>query len=152
MTRVSPVQHGPGRRRIAAGRCVIGEALAVLWSQVDLETGKVKITHTIVRVKGEGLLRNITKSKAGQRELGLPNWVLAVLRPRFAAGIRLDEPIFADALGGFRDPPTYAAPYVKRWPPAAACCPCRPERSAIFRAAAARRTACRAACPAVGRR
>jgi integrase len=82
----------------------IGEALAVLWSQVDLETGKIKITHTIVRVNGEGLLRKITKSRAGQRELGLPNWALAVLRARFAAGIRLDEPIFADALGGFRDP------------------------------------------------
>jgi integrase len=82
----------------------IGEALAVLWSQVDLETGKVKITHTIVRVKGQGLLRKIAKSKAGQRELGLPNWALAVLRAKFAAGIRLDEPIFADAIAGFRDP------------------------------------------------
>jgi integrase len=82
----------------------IGEALAVLWSQIDLETGKVKITHTIVRIKGEGLLRKVTKSKAGQRELGLPNWTLAALRVRYAAGIRLDEPIFSDALGGFRDP------------------------------------------------
>ncbi|MEN3267919.1 helix-turn-helix domain-containing protein, partial [Pseudonocardia sp.] len=82
----------------------IGEALAVLWSQVDLETGQVKITHTIVRIRGEGLLRKITKSKAGQRELGLPNWALAVLRVSFAAGVRLDEPIFADAVGGFRDP------------------------------------------------
>jgi integrase len=57
-----------------------------------------------VRVKGQGLLRKITKSKASQRELGLPNWALAVLRARFAAGIRLDEPIFADAIAGFRDP------------------------------------------------
>ena len=82
----------------------IGEALAVLWSQADLDTGKVKITHTIVRITGEGLLRKTTKSRAGQRELGLSDWTLAVLRARFAAGVRLDEPIFADTLGGFRDP------------------------------------------------
>ena len=82
----------------------IGEALAVLWSQVDLETGTVEITHTIVRIKGEGLLRKFTKSKAGKRTLPLPNWVIAVLRTRFAAGVGLDEPIFADSNGGFRDP------------------------------------------------
>jgi integrase len=82
----------------------IGEALAVEWSQVDLEAGIVEITHTIVRVKGEGLLRKTTKSEAGQRKLGLPNWLVATLRARFVAGVRLDEPIFTDALGGFRDP------------------------------------------------
>jgi hypothetical protein len=36
--------------------------------------------------------------------LGLPNWLIATLRTRAAAGIRLDEPIFADSLGGYRDP------------------------------------------------
>ncbi|TCM36930.1 site-specific integrase [Kribbella sp. VKM Ac-2568] len=69
----------------------IGEALAVLWSEANLDTSKVKISHTIVRVKREGLLRKVTKSRAGQRELGLPDWVLTMLRVRFAAGIRLDE-------------------------------------------------------------
>jgi integrase len=43
----------------------IGEALAVLWHQVDLEAGTVHITHTIARLKGEGLIRKRTKSKAG---------------------------------------------------------------------------------------
>ncbi|MEU4291872.1 helix-turn-helix domain-containing protein [Kribbella sp. NPDC026596] len=82
----------------------IGEALAVLWSQVDLEAGTVEITHTIVRVKGQGLLRKTTKSRAGQRLLHLPDWALAMLRTRHAAGIRFDDPVFADSLGGFRDP------------------------------------------------
>jgi integrase len=82
----------------------IGEALAVLWSQVDLEAGTVEITHTIARIKGEGLLRKSTKSKAGERLLHLPNWAIAVLRARHAAGIRLDDPIFADTQGGHRDP------------------------------------------------
>ncbi|MFG1626267.1 helix-turn-helix domain-containing protein [Kribbella sp. NPDC049227] len=82
----------------------IGEALAVLWSQVDLEAGTVEITHTIARLKGEGLIRKTTKSKAGQRLLHLPNWAIATLRTRQTAGIRLDDPIFADTLGGYRDP------------------------------------------------
>ncbi|TDO30622.1 phage integrase family protein [Kribbella sp. VKM Ac-2527] len=82
----------------------IGEALAVLWSQVDLEAGTVEITSTIVRVTGQGLLRKRTKSRAGQRLLHLPDWASAVLRTRHAAGIRLDDPIFADVIGGFRDP------------------------------------------------
>ncbi|WP_165552907.1 helix-turn-helix domain-containing protein [Kribbella speibonae] len=82
----------------------IGESLAVLWSQVDLEAGTVGITHTIVRVRGEGLIRKNTKSRAGVRLLHLPNWALAVLRARHAAGIRLDEPVFADTRGGYRDP------------------------------------------------
>ncbi|WP_350277850.1 hypothetical protein [Kribbella sp. HUAS MG21] len=38
----------------------IGESLAVLWSQVDLEAGTAEITHTIARIKGEGLIRKRT--------------------------------------------------------------------------------------------
>ncbi|GAA3128945.1 integrase [Kribbella aluminosa] len=82
----------------------IGEALAVLWEQVNLETGTVKITHTIARLPGGGLIRKTTKSRAGQRVLSLPAWATARLRARFAAGVRLDNPIFSDTRGGFRDP------------------------------------------------
>jgi integrase len=82
----------------------IGEALALMWDQVDFDTRQVEITHTIIRVKGEGLLRKRTKSKAGERLLGLPLTALAMLRRRFMAGGRLDLPVFPDAIGGFRDP------------------------------------------------
>jgi len=82
----------------------IGESLAVLWFQVDLEAGTVEITDTIARITGEGLIRKRTKSRAGQRLLHLPRWAIAMLRTRHAAGIRLDDPVFADVLGGFRDP------------------------------------------------
>lgn len=82
----------------------IGESLAVLWHQVDLDAATVDITHTIVRVKGQGLLRKPTKSAAGNRRLGLPNWLIATLRTRAAAGFRLDDPVFADTHGGYRDP------------------------------------------------
>lgn len=43
----------------------IGEALAVVWSEVDFEAGTVKITSTLIRVKGEGLLRKGTQSGSG---------------------------------------------------------------------------------------
>ncbi|MFD3400067.1 helix-turn-helix domain-containing protein [Kribbella sp. NPDC058693] len=82
----------------------IGESLAVLWNQIDLEAGTVNITHTIARLAGEGLIRKRTKSKAGVRVLHLPNWAIAMLRRRQAAGIRLDDPVFADTIGGYRDP------------------------------------------------
>ena len=82
----------------------IGESLAVLWHQIDLDAGTVKITHTIARIPGEGLLRKVTKSRAGQRVLSLPRWAVSMLRTRQAAGIRLDDPVFADTLGGYRDP------------------------------------------------
>jgi integrase len=83
----------------------IGEARAVLGEELNLESGRVQISSTIVRVKGEGLLRKTTKSKAGQRELILPLWLLGILRRRDAAGlIRLDQPVFPDTDGGYRDP------------------------------------------------
>ncbi len=82
----------------------IGEALAVVWSEVDFEAGTVQITSTLVRVKGEGLLRKGTKSRAGERTLPLPVSAVAMLRRRFMTGARLDQPVFPDVIGGFRDP------------------------------------------------
>lgn len=82
----------------------IGEALATVWSDVDFEAGTVRITSTLVRVKGEGLLRKGTKSRAGERTLPLPASAVAMLRRRFMTGARLDQPLFPDVRGGFRDP------------------------------------------------
>lgn len=82
----------------------IGEALAVVWSDVDFEAGTVRITSTLVRVKGEGLLRKGTKSRAGERTLPLPVSAVAMLRRRFMSGARLDQPVFPSVEGGFRDP------------------------------------------------
>jgi integrase len=82
----------------------IGEALAVLWHQVDFDAGEVEITHTVVRITGEGIIRMPTKSRAGERVLKLPTSVVAMLRSRFMVGVRLDEPVFPNTLGGFRDP------------------------------------------------
>jgi integrase len=64
----------------------IGEALATVWSEVDDDAGTVQITSTLIRVKGEGLLRKRTKSRAGERTLPLPTSAVALLRRRFMSG------------------------------------------------------------------
>jgi integrase len=81
----------------------IGEALAVSWDEVDLAAGTVAIEHTVVRIKGVGLLRKGTKSSSGERTLRLPAFTLAMLRRRkLASGGR--GPVFPDSRGGWRDP------------------------------------------------
>jgi integrase len=82
----------------------IGEALAVLWDQVDFAAGCVEVTHTVVPVRGQGLLRKEAKSRAGERVLALPSSVVAMLRARFMVGVKLDQPVFPNTLGDFRDP------------------------------------------------
>ena len=82
----------------------IGEALGVMWSEVDLDAGTVEISSTMIRVKGEGLLRKQTKTRSGERTLVLPWSATEVLRRRFMSGARLDQPVFPDTRGGFRDP------------------------------------------------
>jgi integrase len=82
----------------------IGEALAVYWSDVDLDGCTVRIDHTVLRVKGEGLRRFPTKTAAGERTLPLPGWVVTMLRERRAIDLADDGPVFPDSLGGLRDP------------------------------------------------
>ncbi|WP_157979913.1 helix-turn-helix domain-containing protein, partial [Kribbella monticola] len=82
----------------------ISESLAVLWNEVDFASNEVHVNCQINRVKGKGLVRRRTKSRAGQRILTLPEWAMDMLRRRFSADFSLDQPVFADAIGGFRDP------------------------------------------------
>jgi integrase len=82
----------------------IGESLGLLWSQVNLQTGEVEITHQIIRVTGEGLIRTRTKSRAGERVLMVPSWCLSMLQARATQGIRLEQAVFPDSRGGFRHP------------------------------------------------
>jgi integrase len=82
----------------------IGESLGLLWSQVDLATGKVEISHQVIRATGQGLIRVRTKSRAGERVLMVPTWCLIMLQARAGKGVSADQPVFADSKGGFRDP------------------------------------------------
>ncbi len=88
----------------------IGEALALVWREVDLVAGTAHITSTLIRVKGEGLIRKDTKTQAGDRPLVLPLWCVAMLRERASVGVGPDEPVFGSINGTFRDPRN-----VSRW-------------------------------------
>ncbi len=82
----------------------IGETLAVHWPDVDLDAGTVDVSHTVIRVKGQGLIRKRTKTAAGERTLALPSWAAAMLRLRLQAAEDEFGPVFPDSLGGLRDP------------------------------------------------
>jgi hypothetical protein len=82
----------------------IGESLAGLGQQVNFAASEVEITHQIIRVKRQGMIRIRTKSRAGERVLKVPAWGMAMLRARLMNGGRLNEPIFANADGDYRDP------------------------------------------------
>ncbi|BBF99326.1 MULTISPECIES: tyrosine-type recombinase/integrase [Pseudonocardia] len=84
----------------------IGEALAVGWSEVDLDEGVVDVRWRLVRRTGVGLLRlPSTKSgRKGERLVPIPSWGLTMLkRRRLAIGPGV-EAVFPDSLGGWRDP------------------------------------------------
>jgi hypothetical protein len=72
----------------------IGEALDLLWSEVDLSRGEIQITAQVIRIRGQGLVRGPTKSAAGQRLLVLPGWCVEMLSARASEGIRSHEPVF----------------------------------------------------------
>ncbi|MEV6639625.1 tyrosine-type recombinase/integrase [Amycolatopsis sp. NPDC051371] len=81
----------------------IGEALAILGSDIEPDRKTVAATHHIIRVAGSGLMRRPLR-KGNQQELvlGVPEWSLPVLlRRKATAG---EGPIFASFAGGFLDP------------------------------------------------
>lgn len=81
----------------------LGEALAVYWPDVDLAAGTVTVEHTVIRVKGRGLIRKSTKSAAGERILPLPSWALAMLRDRYDDAADKDGPVFPNDAGKMRE-------------------------------------------------
>lgn len=86
----------------------IGEALAVEWRNVDLDAQAVEIEATIIRVKGVGLIRHVTKSAAGERPLWLPDFVVDMLRERAAVLGDPAGPVFPSSVGTWRDPSNMA--------------------------------------------
>ena len=74
-TNRSPVE-GPARLvafMLATG-CRIGEALAVIWSQVDLERATVESGGPLIRVKGEGLLGSPPRPGRGSASCSCLRW------------------------------------------------------------------------------
>lgn len=91
-------------RLMLATGCRIGEAMALSWDEVDFEARTVAIRWHLVRVKGVGLVRmEGAKSDAGERVLRVPEWCIGMLMHRWTDE-QSSYPIFADVLGGWRDP------------------------------------------------
>jgi integrase len=63
----------------------IGEALAVSFMEVDFAQCTVSIDFGLVAVKGRGLRRMRTKTKAGERTLRMPGWAMEMLLRRYEA-------------------------------------------------------------------
>ena len=82
--------------------CRLGEAVGVHWEDVDLERQVLHVRRTVIRVPGQGLVAKRPKSRAGERTLRLPLWLVAILRER--RRISMDRPLlFPDTRGGYRD-------------------------------------------------
>lgn len=80
----------------------VGEALALTWADVDLQSRVVVVESNIVRIKGKGLVREKTKTDSSDRTLQLPRWCAELLRARWTEG-RRDRPIFGSSTGTWRD-------------------------------------------------
>ena len=60
----------------------IGGVLAVTWADVDLDAATVTVDHTVLRLKGQGLVLSRLKSPSSYRTLVLPEWGVEMLRAR----------------------------------------------------------------------
>lgn len=90
----------------------IGEVLAILWDNVDLEAGTITIDANIVRVKGRGLVRQDHTKTGDVRVLPLPAPLLAVLmKRRVSDRPNLYGAVFPSSTGTFLDPRSFH----KRW-------------------------------------
>lgn len=80
----------------------IGEALALRWSDLDLAGGTLTVRRNLVEVSGR-LIEGSPKSRAGFRQIVLPEKTIALLRAMQAAALRSGREcdlIFANRLGG----------------------------------------------------
>lgn len=76
-----------------------GEALGLRWSDVDLDTRALRVTHALQRIPGAGLQLVEPKTKSSRRSVALPDAVVRQLRAhrtrqlqeRFAAGAQWQE-------------------------------------------------------------
>lgn len=57
-----------------------GEALGLMWENVDLDEGVIRVRQSLQRVKGQGLVMGGLKSNAGRRDIALPDELVKQLR------------------------------------------------------------------------
>ncbi|WP_275792674.1 site-specific integrase [Prescottella equi] len=89
----------------AATGARIGEVLGIRWEDVDLKKRTVAITGKVIRVKGDGLVReDSTKTESGLRQLPLPGFAVEMLEKRLVD--RSGPMVFPSKVGTLRDPDT----------------------------------------------
>lgn len=70
-----------------------GEALALRWEDIDLDSGTLTVKRSMQRLVGKGLVFDEPKSRAGRRAIMLPNGLRDALRTHRAA--QLEERLAA---------------------------------------------------------
>ncbi|UAJ78628.1 site-specific integrase [Leifsonia sp. ZF2019] len=81
----------------------ISESLALEWPDVDIEAGTLSVRANVVRVKGQGLLRQPhTKTDAGERTIIVPARVVNMLLQRRVSSST--DLVFPSMFGKLRDP------------------------------------------------
>jgi integrase len=80
----------------------LGEALGLLWDDIDFDRQVIHVRRTVVRVEGQGLVAKAPKTYAGARVLRMPSWLAELLRRRHERS-HPDAPVFPDSYGGYRD-------------------------------------------------
>jgi integrase len=84
-----------------------GELLALRWSDYDESAGTLTVCGKIVRITGEGLVRDDeTKTEAGRRTIALPRFAIDVLAARRELPYLGEHPVimFPSTAGTWRDP------------------------------------------------
>ncbi|SNS63875.1 Site-specific recombinase XerD [Micrococcales bacterium KH10] len=85
--------------------CRIGEALAVRWSDIDLVARTVTITGTVIRVSGQGVVRQGNTKGKSERIMKVPTFIPEMLERRRIEGPHPGEygVVFPSAAGGLRE-------------------------------------------------
>ena len=95
----------------------LGEVLALRWSRIDLDKKIIQVRETLEHTKAHGIRFKPPKSKAGRREVTLPDILVDVLREHRKVQLELrlklgagklpdDALLFADIEGGPLSPTT----------------------------------------------
>jgi integrase len=80
----------PRKRTCAAQLAMrLGEVLALRWSRVDLDKNIIQVREALENTKAHGIRFKLPKSKAGRRDITLPDILVNVLRDYRKAQLEL---------------------------------------------------------------